>query len=455
MTADTKLEGRLTELFNSTTSGRAPIDLHATAMTRVARVRQRPPVLARLRGERLGRSIGVTRLAGRVVLVGAALILLAMAAAFAAGALRSAASGTITYVSWDVSNPETYSIWSVRGDGTGDHRIATGECPSVSADGASMVFISGRLGPVKGQMTAAKGDGSDQRVLTGVDTFKGMISPDGSAVAWVKDLRPIGTVNNARLGYEDELWVSPVSGGPGVRVVARRAPNVSFSGQAWSPSGDRIAFVEKKFIFAGADGGRTVEESIWIVSANGSSLQQIATASESHDRRWLPSKHPSSISWSPDGHSLAYIRESGSDSWLTVLAADGSHEARIAAGFDGEPVWSPNGKYIAFQGIDGLTTVEILGGSTVGPQHRAPVNTTEPVQVDIGAWSPDSRHLLVIETRQLDDVGNQQAVGNQPEGEPSRLLLIDAELKGPPSLVLDRERSIGDVYRCPVTWSNR
>src|SRR5215218_2198318 len=100
MSADTKLERGLTDLFSSTESVHAPIDLHATAMTRVARARQRPPLVARLRGERLGRSTGATRLAEMVILAGAALILLAIAAVLATGGTRRpASSGTITYVS--------------------------------------------------------------------------------------------------------------------------------------------------------------------------------------------------------------------------------------------------------------------------------------------------------------------------------------------------------------------
>ena len=461
MTANAKLEERLTELFSATTSGSAPIDLHATAMNRVARARQRPPLLARLRGERLGQTSGATRVARNVVLVGAGLILLALAAAFAAGALRSIASGTITYVSSDDSNPPTYSVWSVRGDGTGNHHIGTGECPSLSADGARMAFVSGRVGDYqrdlvanKGEIIAANGDGSGQRVLTDVDASTVAVSPDGSAVAWVKDLRPITTADGYWLfGHESELWVSPLSGGPGVQVVARTARNVSFSDVAWSPAGDRLAFVQRKMTIAEAK--VTGEASTWVVSANGSSPRQLAVAPKQTLLRSEPGHTQTTvieatpISWSPDGRSLAYVRDQ-----LTVLAADGSHETRIAAGL-GRPLWSPNGKYIAFQGVESLTTVEIAGGSPVGLQHRAPVNGLEPLQFEIGAWSADSTHLLLIGTRP-PGLGDDTPSGAGA----SRLLLVDSELKGPPSLVLDPGRSIGDSFAiggsvgCPVVWSN-
>lgn len=465
MTADAKLEVRLTELFNSTASGRAPDDLHAMAMTRVAGVGQRPAVLARLRGERLGRPVGATSRATRIVVAVAALILLAMVAALAAGALRSTTSGTITYVSWDpatsdASLPPTPSIWRVGVDGTGDQRIATGECPSVSADGGSMVFLSGRVGDQKGQMIAANGDGSGQRPLAGVDTFRAAISPDGSVVAWVKDLRPIATADGAtQFGYEGEIWVTPLSGGPGFPLVAHTAPGVSFSDLAWSPSGDRIAFIETKVVSgAGANADITAEGSIWVINADGSSPRPLAIASQSTvwSQRLGHTRYnaiwPVPISWSPDGRSLAYVRKTDSNDQLTVLAADGSRETRIAAsGFGatalGATAWSPNGKYLAYQSMHGLTTVEIVGGSPTGPQHPAPASTVEPIVADIGAWSPDSGQLLIIETRQANS-------GRAVTSDPSRLLLIDPELTGPPRLVIERDRRIGDDNGCPATWSN-
>jgi Tol biopolymer transport system component len=484
MTADRELEGRLTALFSSSTAGHAPADLHTTAMAQIAGVRQRPTVLARLRGERLRHTGGATRVT-RVVLVVAGLALLALAAAFGAGAFRAIASGTITYVSSDASedagNPGTYSIWSVRGDGTGNHRIGGGECPSLSADGANMVFVSGRYGDYerdliasKGQIIAASADGSGQRVLTDVDATRAAISPDGSAVAWIKDLGPITTADgNWQFGHESELWVSPVSGGAGVRVVAGPATNVSFSDVVWSPAGDRLAFVQRDVVIAGADAEVTAEASIWVVNANGSSLVRLGTPAQrsllrreaGHTQTTVIEATP--ISWSPDGQALAYLRleerpipgpgPTGYEgiSQLTVLAADGSHETRIAASYAGPISWSPNGRYIAFQHLEGLTTVEIIDGSPVGPQHRAPVNGLEPLQLDIGDWSADSKHLLIVATRPQ---GPEEDAGSGAGT--SRLLVVDPELRGPPSLLLDPRRSIGDSFGiggsvgCPVVWSN-
>ncbi len=442
MTADAKLERELMTLFGSDAYIRAPIDLHATAMARVAQVRQRPPVLARLRGETIGRSARAPMLAAMVVLAGAALIILAMAAAFAAGGLPSPASGTITYVS------RYYSIWTVRGDGTDDHQIGLGECPSVSANGASMVFVSGRSGNVKGQLIAAKGDGSEQHVLPGVDTWTGSVSPDGSQVAWAKDVgssTAAGTLDY--VGSEDELWVSPVSGSPGVRLVPRAAtPNVSYLRQAWSPDGDQIAFVEVDNATGSAATGSPADASIWIVNADGSELHQLVTASPD-----------TSISWSPDGRWLAYARDGATDPELRAVAVDGSVDTLVGAAVEpGSVRWSSDGRYLAFidhrDVLATVVTVDMSDGSPVGARHRGPVigaqgaATGATVWFDI-AWSPDSHNLLIVETRRI-------SYGSRPENFASRLLLVDPEFEAPPTLLLDTDRSIGDFSGCPVTWSN-
>ena len=149
MTGESQLERGLTALFHSDVPVHAPIDLHAAAMAQVARRRQRPAFLVVMRGEAL--PFTRTRLgrARTLVLIGVALILAVVGGLLVVGALRqndgpSGAAGWITFV--DSSTAPAYAIWRVRGDGTGAYRIGAGECPSVSTDGTSMVFIAGRSG---------------------------------------------------------------------------------------------------------------------------------------------------------------------------------------------------------------------------------------------------------------------------------------------------------------------
>ena len=86
MTGESQLERGLTELFQADVPVQAPIDLHAAAMTRVARRRQRPAfVVVVLRGGLLPAATTRVGRARTLVLVGAALILVAVVGAVIAG----------------------------------------------------------------------------------------------------------------------------------------------------------------------------------------------------------------------------------------------------------------------------------------------------------------------------------------------------------------------------------
>jgi len=444
MTGEAQLERGLTEWFGLDASVHTPIDLHATAMARVRRARQRPALMVMLRGERLSgadRSLGRAR---TLVLIGAALLLVAIAAMLVVGArppdvVPSGASSWITYVSGDDSSPSTYAIRRVLGDGSGDHQIGVGECPIVSANGTTMVFVSGRTDDQEGQMIAANGDGSEHRVLAGVEASTGALSPDGSAVAWVKRLPVMSADGKMQIGLDSELWVSPLSGGPGVPIVPRDAmSNVGYRDLAWSTRGDRIAFLRSRVM---SETGLSPEErSIWVVNADGSDLHQVASVA--------PASPTAPLAWSPDGRWLAYVRDAHPDYQLMVLAVDGSVETAVAAAADPpqDQTWSPNGKYLAYRDPAGIATIEMSGGVAIGlPSHG--LTESGGVIYNIGAWSPDSRDLLVL---QMTLVG--PGPGSEAEDYTRRLLSVDATLQGPTTLVLDSAPITGASYRCPLSW---
>jgi Tol biopolymer transport system component len=105
--------------------------------------------------------------------------------------------------------------------------------------------------------------------------------------------------------------------------------------------------------------------------------------------------------WSPDAKQIAYTLEAGDRSsdkqGIEVANADGSLAYALTRGgriyiFDGDPAWSPSGDWIAFTERHGskagvIMKVRDVGGDPIELTRRD-LNAANP------KWSPDSRRIL-------------------------------------------------------------
>lgn len=94
---------------------------------------------------------------------------------------------------------------------------------------------------------------------------------------------------------------------------------------AWSPQGDKIAFV-------GTDSG---SDEIYLVSVDGSVVQQLTVNNNLWD------KHPS---WSPDGTQIVFFsNREGDHRQLWIMNADGSNQRNLSNNSyeDWDPIWVP------------------------------------------------------------------------------------------------------------------
>ncbi len=116
---------------------------------------------------------------------------------------------------------------------------------------------------------------------------------------------------------------------------------VAAGGPAVSPDGERVVYAVRRIDL---DRNR-YRSQLWIAPTDGSAPPRPLTDGAKGD---------SDPVWSPDGRLLAFVSRRGdkeSDTTLHVLAADGPGEtATIASMPDGVsgPVWSPDGQWIAF-----------------------------------------------------------------------------------------------------------
>jgi hypothetical protein len=94
-----------------------------------------------------------------------------------------------------------------------------------------------------------------------------------------------------------------------------------------------------------------------------------------------------SAHWSPDRSRIVFETYRNGANEVFVMHADGSHQARLAAGRS--PAWSPDGSRIAFIGSAGLTIMNADGS------HPRPLQTGR--QPDSPAWSPDGSAIAYTE----------------------------------------------------------
>jgi tricorn protease len=123
---------------------------------------------------------------------------------------------------------------------------------------------------------------------------------------------------------------------------------------------------------------------IWVVRVENGSPQNITRTSGAFERNPV---------WSPDGKWIAYFSDATGEYELYAMSADGSSGARqlsrTGLGFKSNPVWSPDSNRIAF--VDYANTIFI---------HTIAGNDTRRVDADEWGsepqvnWSPDSSWLV-------------------------------------------------------------
>jgi Tol biopolymer transport system component len=160
-------------------------------------------------------------------------------------------------------------------------------------------------------ITIANSDGFDPVEVTlplGAN-FDPSLSPDGDKVAFLHSSRDDGRY---------DLWVGSTSIDNAEQLTAMR----DISSVAWSPAGDRIAYVR-------GWSETTLEGAIMLIRPDGSDAQLLARGD--------------APTWAPGGSRLAFAHDEG----IWTIGANGSNLQKLIA--NGEsPAWSRDGKMIAF-----------------------------------------------------------------------------------------------------------
>jgi dipeptidyl aminopeptidase/acylaminoacyl peptidase len=249
--------------------------------------------------------------------------------------------------------------------------------PQVSPDGETVVYVVSELDRATDKSNSSlwsipSAGGEPKRLTTAPGTnIHPRFSPDGKTVAFVSSR-----------GGSAQVWLLPVDGGE-ARPLTKLPIDVS--GPIWSPTGEKIAFTAE--VFPGSTPEQTAAKDkekeaakskvriydrlmirhwnawdeakrshLFVADVPGGQSRDLTPRLEVNTPP-APFGGSTDYAWSPDGKELAFTAEpvkdaawsTNSDIW-TVGVEGGEPKNRTEShpGADGQPAYSPDGKFLAY-----------------------------------------------------------------------------------------------------------
>ena len=229
--------------------------------------------------------------------------------------------GTIVYASRP-PNARAWDLFAIRADGSErwqltDTRGESERHPAWSPDGRKILFTRGDVMSNIDIYVMDEGGGNVQRLTEHPERdARASWSPDGNSIAFVSQRE--GAV---------EIWLMDADGGNKRKLVKGRKPT-------WTADGRKIVFTSSAF---------DDNDELYIIDRDGANMQRLTD-----DKRI--DQFPS---LSPVGDGLVFCSERFGGQELMVAKADGEGQTRVTIAektYEVEPVWSPDGKGLAYSG---------------------------------------------------------------------------------------------------------
>jgi TolB protein len=246
------------------------------------------------------------------------------------------------------------------------------------------------IGAAAAATSQSPGPGQAHQVTQSAN-YDPSLSPDGHSMVYISDV-----------AGREQLLVRSLDG-HAVRQLT--ADSADHEDPAWSPDGTTIAFVYLR------DG----HAQIALMPAAGGPMDLLTPAGE----RVI---HPN---WSPDGKRVAYCVDDdlkppkkNPASIKVIDLASRQVRVLISGGVNTYPVWSPDGRSLAFRRMVEDTNSEVFVADSSGANVRNLTNS--PAFDGWPAWSPDGRRMAFASNR--GGTGDYQIYVMRPDGGDVRLV---------------------------------
>jgi Tol biopolymer transport system component len=147
----------------------------------------------------------------------------------------------------------------------------------------------------------------------------------------------------------------------------------------WSPDGAEIVFSRD---MPGAGRPQSV---LWIVDTRTGRLRQLTDCGSN-----CGDFHPD---WSPNGELVIFTRFNRDGTWLYTVRPDGSALTKFDTPSAQHPVWSPDGRWIAFDAAD-----KVFVAAADGSQRKLIIDGARGSGPGAPSWSPDGTKLAYFYT---------------------------------------------------------
>src|SRR5467141_2422966 len=289
------------------------------------------------------------------------------------------------WVAYTVTTPDmdanrgASNIWIVSTAGGAELQLTRSghdSSPVWSPDGKTLAFLSSRSG--NSQVYLLSMEGGEAHSLTKLSTGADMVkwSPDGKALAFTSSVYPDCKDNECNSKRDAEKEKNKVKAHVAERLLYRHWTH-------WN------------------EGKRS---HLFVVPADGSAAPRDLTLGADYDIPPDERSGPGDITFSPDSKELCFTAvtdrmeatSTNGDLFIVPVAGGGTKRITTQQGFDGSPVYSPDGKFIAYHaqltpGYEADRWRVLLYDRAAGRIEN--LTETFDRSADELAWSPDSKTI--------------------------------------------------------------